>query len=193
MLKSVFVLLSFVTLMSGSVALAGLAEDFEALKPIPRDYTDAGSICEEVARLRVADQYPAPQYKVETGIAYANATRTIGELDVIVFDLNTNKVIKLGEVKCWKDAAGGLRKAKDQRARFLQNVRSSIPLRFMSTSNHQAYSHDQFRYVNDFISIAQKGTTAVGYDMELEYTLNEFQTLRLKMIQCQKQGECAKP
>lgn len=189
MLKSVFVLLSFVS----SVALAGLAEDFEALKSVPRDYTDAGSICEEVARLRVADEYPAPQYKVETGIAYGNEERTIGELDVIVFDLNTQKAVKLGEVKCWKDARAGLVKAKDQRARFLKNIRSNKPLQFISTSTHQTYDADQFRHVNDFISIAQKGTTNVGYDMEMEYTLNEFHQFRMKMIQCQRQGECAKP
>lgn len=189
MLKSVFVLLSFVS----SIAFAGLDEDFAALKSIPRDYTDAGSICEEVARLRVADEYPAPQYKVETGIAYGNTERTIGELDIIVFDLNTQKAIKLGEVKCWKDARAGLVKAKDQRARFLKNVRSNKPLQFISTSTHQTYDADQFRHVNDFISIAQKGTTNVGYDMELEYSINELHEFRMKMIQCQKQGECAKP
>lgn len=188
-LKSVIVLVSFVS----SIALAGLEEDFQALKSVPRDYTDAGSICEEVARLRVADEYPAPQYKVETGIAYGNAERTIGELDIIVFDLNTNKAIKLGEVKCWKDARSGLKKAQDQRARFMKNIRGNGPLRFVSTSTHQTYDADQFRYVNDFISIAQKGTISAGYDMELEYTLNELKSFRMKMIQCQKQGECAKP
>lgn len=191
MLKSVLVL--FLSL--SSVAFAGLQEDFEALKSVPRDYTDSGSICEEVARLRIAEEYQAPQYTVEVGIAYGNAERTIGELDIIIFDNNLHKAIKLGEVKCWKDARGGLKKAQDQRARFLKNIRSGNGrnLEFVNTATHQRYDAEQFLHVNEFISIAQKGTTAVGYDMEMEYSLGEFNALRMKMIQCQKQGECAKP
>ena len=191
MLKSVLVL--FLSL--SSVAFAGLQEDFEALKSVPRDYTDSGSICEEVARLRIAEEYPAPQYTVEVGIAYANDFRTIGELDVVIFDNNLAKAIKLAEVKCWKDARGGLKKAQEQRARFLKNIRSGNggSLQFVSTSTHQRYEAEQFRHVNEFISIAQKGTTSVGYDMEMEYSLNEFKSLRMKMIQCQQAGECAKP
>jgi hypothetical protein len=186
-----FVLLSalFVSLS----AFAGWNEDFAILKDIPRDYQDAGSICEEVARVDMMRQYPAPQFNVEVGIAYGDEERTIGELDVIIFDNNTNKVYKIGEVKCWKDLSGALDKAKDQRARFVRSIHSNVPLRFRSTSSGKVYDADQFRYVADFFSIAQKGAEKRGFDVELEYTLAELKQFRKDMIHCQNKGECASP
>ncbi len=193
MYKSMFSLTLLFVLSLGSISFAGMEEDFEALRSTPRSYEDAGAICEEVARLRVADEYPAPQYEVVTGIAYADSQRTIGELDVIVFDKNIDRAIKVAEVKCWKDPRGGLKKAQQQRQRFLSNVRSGKALQFVSTGvDGKRYSKDQFSQIQVFTTIAQKGTTENGFDQELEYTLKEFHAFRSKMIACQQAGECAK-
>ena len=86
----IFIFLS--SLLISLSAFAGWPEDFAELKKIPRDYQDAGSICEEVARLDMQREYPAPQFTVEVGIAYADEERTVGELDIIIFDNNMNKV-----------------------------------------------------------------------------------------------------
>ena len=68
-------------------AEAGLQEDFEALRDSAKDYQIVGTVCEEVARLEmVRADYPQPRYRVVTGIAYGNGHRTIGELDVVVFE-----------------------------------------------------------------------------------------------------------
>jgi hypothetical protein len=176
-----------------NVLAANWAEDFEALKSIPRSYQDSGAICEEVARLDVQKQFPAPQYEVIVGIAYGDGTRTIGELDVVVFDHNSNHVVRIGEVKCWKSLSGGLNKARDQRGRFLKNRRSNKQLYFKSTSNNQEFSQDAFEGVNDFITIGQLGSVAAGYDQELGYTLNEMHQHTGDMLRCQKAGLCAKP
>ncbi|KYG63715.1 hypothetical protein AZI86_12865 [Bdellovibrio bacteriovorus] len=186
-----FVLLSalFVSLS----AFSGWNEDFAELKKIPRDYNDAGSICEEVARLDMQRAYPGPQYKVEVGIAYADEERTIGELDIIIFDTNMNKVYKVAEVKCWKDVRGGLKKAREQRARFVSNVHSNKVLQFRSTSTGQYYEQNQFQNITEFFSIAQKGSEAVGFDVELNYSLSELKQYRKDMIRCQNRGECASP
>jgi hypothetical protein len=174
-------------------AFAGWNEDFAILKDIPRDYNDAGSICEEVARVDMMREYPAPQYSVEVGIAYADEERTVGELDIIIFDNNTNKVYKIAEVKCWKDIKGGLDKAREQRSRFVSYIHKNIPLKFRSTSTGRYYDTDQFRYVTEFFSIAQNGSKKRGFDVELEYTLPELKQFRKDMIRCQNKGECASP
>ncbi|KYG61097.1 hypothetical protein [Bdellovibrio bacteriovorus] len=182
------------SLLLSSTAFATWAEDFELLKDVPRSYEDSGSICEEVARIEVQREYQKPQYDVIVGIAYGNESRVIGELDIVVFDNNLNKVIKIGEVKCWKDMRGGLEKAKEQRARFLKTVRSTANnLRFFSTSTKEAYSPEQFKFVNEFFSMGQKGTVSAGYDKELEYTLKEMHNYRYEMIRCQNRKECARP
>ncbi|MDG0816024.1 hypothetical protein [Bdellovibrio svalbardensis] len=170
------------------------AEDFENLKSVPRSYEDSGAICEEIARLDVQKSYPAPQYEVITGISYSDEQRrVIGELDVIVFDKNMNKVIRIAEVKCWKDIRAGLEKAMEQRQRFLKAIRSSKGLIFRSTSSDVTYSKEQFEGVSDFITLGQKGTVQAGYGQELEYTLLELHQHRYDMIACQHKGLCVKP
>lgn len=177
--------------ISLNVFAANWAEDFEALKGVPRSYSDSGAICEEIARLDMQKKYPAPQYKVEVGIAYSDADGTIGELDVIVFD--RGQVTLIGEVKCWKSLNGGLKKARDQRARFLKNLRSGKALDFTSTSTHQRFSPNAFKDVQDFITIGQLGARAAGYDLELGYTLEEMHQHTDDMIGCQQSGECVRP
>jgi hypothetical protein len=186
-----FVLLS--ALLVSISAFAKWPEDFAILKDIPRDYQDAGSICEEVARVDMMREYPAPQYHVEVGIAYGDEERTIGELDIIIFDNNLNKVYKIAEVKCWKDVRGGLNKAREQRARFTDMIHSGKALRFRSTSTGQIYDQSQFNNVSNFFSIAQLGSEKVGFDVELEYTLAELKQFRKDMIHCQNKGQCASP
>ena len=172
---------------------AGWAEDFEILKNRSRDYEDAGSICEEIAKIQFEKKYDLNKYLVDVGIAYNDSQRTIGELDIVVFERNTNQVIHVAEVKCWKDAGGGLQKAKEQRQRFLNNIRSNKALTFRSTSTDQVYSQEQFKKVNQFSTIGQKGSLKNGYEEELEYDLRELHKMRVEMLRCQDSGVCVKP
>lgn len=174
-------------------ATAGWSEDFAILKKVPRDYNDAGSLCEEVARLDMQRLYPAPQFEVEVGIAYEDEERVLGELDVIIFDKNMNNVYKVAEVKCWKDVRGGLEKAHEQRLRFIKAIHSKSVLQFRSTSSDRVYDANQFENITDFISISQKGSQEIGFDVELQYTLAELKQYRKDMIRCQSRGECASP
>ncbi|HMN68319.1 MAG TPA: hypothetical protein PKC28_07245 [Bdellovibrionales bacterium] len=178
-----------------SFAQATIQDEFEALKDSARDYEITGTVCEEVARLETArDRYPESDYTVVTGIAYSNGHRTIGELDVVVFENRTGRVREIAEVKCWRNMHGGLRKAEEQRQRFLDALHSGRPLEFRSTSaNHQRFDARAFQGVNAFNSIAQKGAVDAGYTSELDYSLNELMELRQMMIKCQHEGHCARP
>lgn len=159
-----------------------------------KNYEIVGTVCEEVTQLRYAEKYPEPEYRVLTGIAYSDKDRTLGELDLIVFDNATHNAILIGEVKCWSSPASGLKKAKEQRARFLENVKSSKALTFKWLSNpKETFTKTQFNKTDRFISIAQKGSHSKGFDVELEYTLEELMGLRQDLIDCQNRGECAKP
>lgn len=179
--------------LCSATTFATWQEDFSQLKSIPRSYQDAGAICEEVARLDMQKEYPAPQFTLINGIAYGDADRTIGELDVVVFDNNLHKVVRIAEVKCWRDLGGGLSKAHEQRQRFLKNLRSNKVLFFKSTSTQELFNQDEFEHVKEFITIGQKGSVAAGYDQELNYTLKELHGYTLEMISCQHKNECVRP
>lgn len=172
--------------------LASWDDDFQLLKDRPRSYEVAGAICEELARLKFEKQYNNSNYEIEVGIAYGDRQRTIGELDIIVFRREPRSVIHIAEVKCWKDMPAGLEKARDQRLRFLKNIKSTHAIYFQSTSRDQMFSVDQFRNVTSFSTIGQKGSLEAGYDIELDYDLRELHHLSMEMIRCQDRNECAK-
>lgn len=185
-----FLILSVTALRS----FAGLQEDFDTLKNSGKSFQITGVICEEVTHLRYLEQYPEPDYRVLTGITYSEKDRVLGELDLIVFENKTQTAILIGEVKCWRDPADGLAKAHEQRERFLKNVKSSKGLEFHWLSNpKEKFTKKQFNKTKNFISISQLGSRDYGFDVELDYTLDELMQMRQDIIACQNTGECVKP
>lgn len=174
-------------------SFAGLQEDFAALKNSGTDFTVIGVICEQVAKLELEETYPSTKYTVETGIQYGDGRRAFGELDVIVFEKATGRAVLVGEVKCWKDLNGALRKASKQRQRFLSYINSNAKLVFMNTTNYRNYDQDQFEGIRQFVSIAQKGAESAGFTDELPYSLEELMGLRQRLMDCQHAHECKRP
>lgn len=185
-------LFSLIVLIS-AWAQAGLQQDFLELKNHGRNLQDTGAICEEMAVLEMQREY-GPNYTVISGIEYADHNGTVGELDVIVFDKNMNQAVMIGEVKCWKNMRDGLRKAMDQRQRFLRNVNSGKALKFRWKDNPDVkFTKQQLNKAQAFISIAQQGARSEGYDRELAYSLRDLMELRDMIMKCQSSGACKKP
>lgn len=180
-------------ILNTSFSFAGWDADFAKLKNRPRSYTDSGAICEELARLQLEREYNNSRYQIEVGISYGNLQKTIGELDVVVFDRLKKNVIQIAEVKCWHDLKGGLKKAREQRLRFLTQIQAQRNLYFQSVLNEVDYDPQMFIGVSSFITIGQKGALKSGYDKELEYELREMSKLSLEMINCQDRGHCVRP
>lgn len=187
------VVLTLSVLFLSSVCFATWEEDFQALKNRPRSYEDAGAICEELARIKFEKKFNNSNYEVVVGIEYADTQRTIGELDIVVFDRNESMVKYVAEVKCWKNMGGGLQKAREQRMRFLTNLNSKKPIYFQSTSTQEVYDINQFKNIAAFTTLGQKGAVLNGYDDELEYELRDLHKYSMELIRCQDRGECVRP
>lgn len=162
---------------------------FEELRDSGENYEIIGTVCEQVARLEMQRRYAQREYQVTTGIRYFDQTRTIGELDLVVIDRFTNRAVLIGEVKCWHNLNGALRKAKEQRARFLGVLKSGKPVEFEGPEG-KSFAWNQFVDSKEFISVSQNGGQSVGFDYELEGSLEELMDLRLRLIECQNQGLC---
>ena len=91
-----------------------LEEDFNKLKNIPANYQSFGSICEQVARLRLQEKFDKKKYDFLIGLEYKNSQRTLGEVDLLVVSKKNQKVFVVGEVKCWKNLKAAMVKAKKQ-------------------------------------------------------------------------------
>jgi len=175
-------------------AFASSIDDrFEELRDSGEKYQIVGTVCEQVAKLEMAAEYPAPQYEVVTGIAYRSGDKTIGELDVVVFEAATQNAIIVSEVKCWNNLNGALHKAHEQRARFQKTLKKGIKLKMECTDHSCRYTEKNFRNIQNFSTIAQQGATDYGFDRELEFPLDQLMELRARLMTCQEQGECKRP
>lgn len=188
-------ILIFLVLLSLE-CFAGLAEDFNQLKYSGQNFEPDGTICEEIARLRFQEKYPQPAYSVITGVEYSdNKTGlTIGELDLVVLNNQSHEAVAIGEVKCWKSLKGGLKKAKEQRQRFQNNMSSKKSLTFswLDDANVKMYK-SQFDEVEQFFFVGPQGSKEFGFDYELDYSLSELMDLRSELLNCQTYGDCTKP
>lgn len=86
---------------------------------------NVGAVLEILSRLylqKLTNIYPAKDFAVGSGVEYADGKnrRTIGELDIIVYDRVTCKVVALGESKAssTRNQRKSLSKAKKQIQRF---------------------------------------------------------------------------
>jgi hypothetical protein len=182
--------LALLTLVPFSARAASKEALFESLKDSGEKYSIIGTVCEQAAKLDFQREYPAPSFQIETGISYGNGDRTIGELDVIVFDADQRAVL-VAEVKCWKSFSGALKKAADQRKRFRSNLSSGTELQFSDKARH-AHRTADFRDLTKFVTVAQSGGAASGFDRELAYSLEDLMDVRARLVACQAQGSCRK-
>jgi hypothetical protein len=53
-----------------------------------------------------------------------------------------------------------------------------------------SYTKDQFSHIERYLSISQQGGESAGFDIALDYTLDELMALRETLIVCQQKGEC---
>jgi hypothetical protein len=184
-LRAFFVISSL--FLSLAASAAPLNELFEKLRDSAMDYETVGTICEQVAKIELYKTYSPEDFEVITGIEYGDRTRTIGELDVVVFQKSTKEAVLVGEVKCWKDASAAREKAMDQRNRFIRSLKKNIDMH----DADQAYNKKQFNHVLKYVAIGPKGYKDAGFEIEMENTLRELMDLRRMMLDCQQQGQCA--
>lgn len=166
---------------------ARVDEYFEILSKDKVDFEPQGMVCERVAVREVESIYPAANYNIINSIRYDDKKTTIGELDVVIIDKNTDKVEAVAEVKCWKSFNGALKKAKEQRMRFLTYLNRSI---IIEDKDGKRYSKDQFKNIQKYFSISQAGGVNQGFDFELSLTFKELMELRGRLLDCKAQGRC---
>ncbi|UOF02349.1 hypothetical protein [Bdellovibrio reynosensis] len=182
-----------VLFISFTASAADIEPYFEALKQSRVNYEPDGAICEMVGLLQYAQDYPSSDYILASGIEYSTGELTLGELDIVIIDRNTAKVVLVSEVKCWKNQKQALEKVKSQRQRFLYNL-----AKFPRKMNFETFSDlrlrpDQFDSKTLYKSLSDFGGVRHGFDEEMELTLSELKQLRMKLLKCQQFEDCAQP
>jgi hypothetical protein len=164
---------------------------FRELAKTHENFDPIGSVCEQAARIKLRDQYPPSLYTIETGVIYGTASYSIGELDVVIFRNHDQNAVLIAEVKCWQNPIKALHKASQQRTRFIQAMSKLPVLKFhLSKDQRMTYRKDQFSPNIPFLLISQLDSDATGFDVILDYTLDELMDVRDQLISCKKSGFC---
>ncbi len=180
-------------LFSGFVWAGDIQAAFDSIKDSGANFGAEGAVCEQLELVRLKTIYPEDKFIITGGLSYSLGENTVGELDVLIMDRNTNKVILLEEVKCWKDLSNAMVKATGQRDRFFWNLVKSPREMIFRSNDGRTYSVDQFTPEIPFKFVAQKGSVKKGFDVELELGLQELDQLRSLVIKCQKDDLCKRP
>lgn len=188
-----FLLFFASVLFSISAFAADTEAYFEALKQSGINYEPDGAICEQVAKLHYREEYPAGPFLITTGVEYSTGVLTLGELDIVVIDRATQKVVLVSEVKCWRNLQQALDKAKSQRLRFQWNLEKHSQQMQFDSYEGLPFNVAQFDSSTQYRSLSQAGGVKKGFDAELELTLSELKQLRMRLLKCQAWGECRRP
>lgn len=188
---------SSVLALSTTISSAGLVDDaYELHKNDGVDLAAVGTICEYLAKDVLERKYDPDLYRVVIGVQYGQSRNAMGELDLTVVDLEYNEAVFIGEVKCWKDAKAGLRKAKKQLSRF-RNAHYDNRVNWVKilSPGYSDFVVSKRTYNGSYEVgyVAPKGTRKAGYTHELDLTLEEAMTLRKRIMDCQDSGRCKRP
>ncbi len=97
-----------------------------------------GKVCENLALLNLSQKFSKRYHTLLANLSYASNGQTLGELDILVLNSRSDKVIAVYEVKCSeskKARTASKNKAKRQLRRFKQYV---VEQRKLSQAEHQA-------------------------------------------------------
>ena len=180
-------------LFSALVWAGDVQTAFDSIKDSGANFGAEGAVCEQLEIVRLKTVYPEDKYIVTGGLSYSLGENTVGELDLLILDRNTNKVVLLEEVKCWRDLSNAMVKATGQRDRFFWNLVKSPREMIFKSNDGRTYSVDQFNPEIPFKFVAQAGSVKKGFDVELNLSLKELDELRLLIIKCQKNDLCKRP
>ena len=160
---------------------------YQELISTHENFEPVGSICEQAAKIKLRDLYPSTLYTIKTGVTYGTPKHSIGELDVVIFDNVNQQAVLIAEVKCWQKPLKALRKAIRQRARFLHTLATFPKLTFhLNRNNKLTYRKDQFSTGIPFLFISQMDPLASGFDIILDYTLEELMSVRDQLLSIKK-------
>lgn len=181
---------------SSKVDYSKIDEAFDRLKDVGVDLQPTGTICEYLAKETIERKFSPDQFEIVLGIQYGEFKNAVGELDVTVIDREFSQVVYVAEVKCWKNPASGLKKAKEQLSRFMNylNGRRVNWMKILAPGYDSLHVESaDFQNQFDVGYIAQKGSRKSGYTTELDFTLREAMKLRARIMECQDAGECKRP
>jgi len=163
----------------------GLKKYYEKLKAIKFVPYNFGYTLEEIIKFKLEKRFPKTVYEITGGLELSDAKGyAIGEIDILVLNKKTKKVVLIGEAKVWKDLKKALIKARHQ----LQKLRDAITNNKIKSMYYCPDPKKKFTtaiFKNTKIlyeTFSSKGGKKYGFDYEIDITPSEVLRLNKALI-----------
>ncbi len=144
------------------------------IRDLDFDYGKVGSVLEAIGYLELKRRFPAPQYAVVPSVQYFNHEgRTVGELDLVVVDVEASRAVVVYEAKLTGNpgAAGG--RAAEQIERFRRTLRAGEVFRFQGRPGDLRLGVDHFRGDIPMLRMGTRETESYGWEAVMDITRSE--------------------
>lgn len=154
------------------------------------NWGNIGSVMEALGYAQLQEKYPAPDYEIISSIFYHDDMgRSLGELDLVVWDKKADKALEVYEVKVSNNLPSALRTAVNQLNKFKISVRDDLIARFTWEGDRtRHFRSPQFADVAIYGFIGNKGAKEAGYTIEFELSRLEVEYLQKRVLAYRKQG-----
>ena len=165
------------------LAIYNTLRDMDGVK-----WGNVGSVIEAVALLEFQERYPPPDYAVLGNMSYHDETgRTIGELDLVLWNVPSNCAAAVYEVKVSDNYRSALRRARSQLRRLKEFVEQRKISRFIYERDPTwAFETPQFDGARMGF-VGGRGAVSEGCDEEMDITRNEVDWLQARILEYRKQ------
>lgn len=162
-----------------------LKNDPDAVSRIVGRPDQVGTVCEEVTRLELFKEFPASRFIIRNGVEYwtndqpKHPQYPRGELDVVVFDGNTEQAVFVAEVKCPLPEEMGwlLDKAHKQTVKYHHAVDGQMitEMSYTAMSGDGTVDPQAFYQTRPtMVTVGPLGARQYGFQRELPFTRAEM-------------------
>ena len=169
-------------------AFAGTVESFfEKFSGLKVNTQNTGQLGELVAMADLKESYPETTHEMLNGIKYFRGSEVVGELDIVIIDKSSQKVVEVVEVKTSKDPSSVYSKASKQLERFVSEFQApEINLTLEGTLIDKALFSVPFKTR----VMGPKPNNPVNRDYDLHFSINHSELedllMKLSLHSCEK-------
>jgi hypothetical protein len=156
---------------------------YDLIKERPYRFQQVGSIIQALARADFEWRYPPPAYEVLRNLEYQEGSRTLGELDLVVYRRDTTQAVVVAEAKLSGNLKGAAKRAERQLMRFQDALRKGRITRFLCNDDRdRSFGTSHFGEHTSFFRIGNRGALEAGFDFEVDLTREEADDLQERLL-----------
>lgn len=160
---------------------------YEQIHDLSFRWGDVGSILEAIVYVEFQKRYPEPDYEIIPGTTYHDESgRTLGEIDILVYDRRNDRVLAVYEVKLTGSPGNAGKQANRQLARLKRAIEENTIDRFRTPEGYEDLGIRDFHGQPQYGKIGSWETKGKGWTHSVDLFREEGDLLQEKILSSQE-------